>query len=111
MRRLDRQALIGCLNDAHAMEAKALPLLRHEAMDPRERVDVRARLESHFRGTAQQAERLRQALHVLGSTPTAVERDVAPVMVLATDITGRVFSDPLVKQMVGRLAAKQFEVA
>jgi ferritin-like metal-binding protein YciE len=111
MTRVDRRVLIGSLNDAHAMEARSLTVLRREATDPQQRVDVRARLESHLHETVQHAERLRQALHALGTVPTAVGSHAEPVMVLATDITGRVFSDPLVRKVIAALAAKQFEVA
>src|SRR4029453_16954181 len=94
-----RRILIGWLNDAHAMEAQSLPLLRRQATDPRHRVDVRERLESHVRETAQHGERLRQAIRALGSVPLAVEPQAEAVMMLTTDITGRVFSDPLARKV------------
>jgi len=106
-----RRILIGWLNDAHAMEAKSLAALRREATDPDHHDEMRERLESHLHETAQHAERLRQALHVLGSTPAAVERHGEAMMVLAIDIAGRVFSDPLARKVIAGVAAKQFEVA
>src|SRR5215203_576461 len=69
MNRVERQILIGWLNDAHAMEAQSLPVLRRQAIDPHHPLDVRERLESHVLETAQHAERLRQAIRALGSIP------------------------------------------
>jgi ferritin-like metal-binding protein YciE len=93
------------------MEARSLPVLRRAAADSRQRVEVRVRLESHVRETVQHAERLQQALDVLGSSPVPFEPHAEPVVVLTTDVTARVFSDPLVRNVIAAVAAKQFEVA
>jgi ferritin-like metal-binding protein YciE len=108
---VNKRILTAWLNDAHAMEARSLTVLRRAAADSRQRVEVRVRLESHVRETVQHAQRLQQALDVLGSSPAPLERHADPVMVLASDITARVFSDPLMGKVIAAVAAKQFEVA
>ena len=108
---MHKRMLIGWLNDAHAMETRSLPILRRRVGDKPLGLDARARLESHLRETKQHAERLRQALRALGSTPPPVLSSSEPIVVLTHDITSRVFSDRLVIGAIADLAAEQFEVA
>ena len=103
--------LIAWLNDAHAMESRSLPMLRRQVTDTRHNGETRLRLESHVRETEQHADRVGQALRALGSAPSVVPTAGEAVVVLAKGITARVFSDPLVKNVIADLAAEQFEVA
>ena len=103
--------LIAWLNDAHAMESRSLPMLRRQVTDTRRSVEMRLRLESHVRETEQHADRVVQALRALGSAPSVAPTEGEAVVVLAKGITARVFSDPLVKNVIAELAAEQFEVA
>ena len=108
---MHKRMLIVSLRDAHTMEARSLPVLRRQAADSRQSVETRLRLESHLRETEQHAERVGQALRTLGSAPSTMPASSEAVGVLATDITARVFSDPLVKTVIAGLAAELFEVA
>ena len=103
--------LIAWLKDAHVMETRSLPILRRCAGLELPGLDARARRESHLLETEQHVERLRQALHTLGSAPAPVVCSSEPVLVLTQGITSRVFSDRLMINAIADLAAEQFEVA
>ena len=108
---MHRPMLIAWLKDVHLMEIRSLPALRQRAGCEPHGLYQRARRESHLHETEQHAERLRQALRALGSTPTPGLRDAEPVVVLTRDITARVFSDGTMISAIADLAAEQFEVA
>ena len=108
---MHKRMLIACLKDAHMMETRSLPILRRRAGGEPHGLDARDRWESHLRDTEQHAERLRQGLRALGSTPPPFLSSAEPVVVLTQEITSRVFSDRLLISTIADLAAKQFEVA
>jgi ferritin-like metal-binding protein YciE len=108
---MHNQMLVAWLHDAHAMEARSLPILRRQAEDTRQRPEVRVRYESHVRETEQHVERVAQALRALGSEPLSVLAKSEALANLAKDITGRLFGDPLATMVIADVAAEQFEVA
>ena len=108
---MHNRRLIAWLKDAHAMETGSLPLLRSQVGDARQGLAARVRRESHLRETEHHAERVRQALQALGSAPAPLQPASESVIGLAKGITSRVFSDPIVKNVIADLAAEHFEIA
>jgi ferritin-like metal-binding protein YciE len=108
---MHRDTLIAWLNDAHAMETQLLPVLRNHAQDMKGNPVAQRRIEEHVRETEQHAERVRQAVELLGSNTSTIKSGLASVMGMAQSVSTGIFSDELVKNALTDYAAEQFEVA
>jgi ferritin-like metal-binding protein YciE len=106
-----KNTLIAWLNDAHAMETELQPILRNHARDAKKNADVSQRIDRHAQETAQQAERVRQALAILGTTPSVLKSGSAAVAGLVMSVSTGMFSDELVKNALMDYATEHFEIA
>ena len=106
-----RNTLIAWLNDAHAMETELQPILRNHARDAQKNAEVRQRIEQHVSETQQHAERIRQALAILGTTPSVLKSGSAAVAGLVMSVSTGMFSDELVKNALMDYATEHFEIA
>lgn len=107
----ERQRLVAWLGDALAMETELLPILRDHANDAIALPEIRARIEEHVDETEQHAERLRQALGILGDGSSSLKSAVASIVGSIMAPGTAFFSDELVKNSLTDYAAEQFEVA
>lgn len=102
-----RQRLIRWLQDVHDMETQWLPILRRDAIDPAQSVEVRSRLAAHLLETERHVERVNQALRAVGAAPrTAGATGPGP-----GTPARRIFSDPVVNKALVDFAAEQCEIA
>ena len=103
-----RQWLIRWLQDVHEMETRLLQILRRDAIDPGQRVEVRSRLAAHLLETERHVERVNQALRAVGAAPPKTTSASGPRLVAPA---ARVFSDPVVNKALVDFAAEQCEIA
>jgi ferritin-like metal-binding protein YciE len=106
-----RDTLIAWLNDAHAMETQLIPVLRNHAKDARDNPPIQQRIEQHISETEQHAQRVRQAVERLGTSPSNVKSTLATLMGTVQSVSTGIFSDELVKNALADYASEQFEVA
>lgn len=107
---MDRQTLIGWLNNAHAMERELLPVLRAHANAFGGMPAAQQRLDEHVRETEEHVERLRSAVELLGGRISTLKTGTA---IIAGNILGwstAMFSDELIKNALMDYGAEQFEV-
>lgn len=103
-----RRWLIRWLQDVHEMETRLLPILRRDASDPGQRVEVRSRLAAHLLETERHVERVKQALRAVGAAPPKTISATGPRLMAPA---ARVFSDPVVDKALVDFAAEQCEIA
>ena len=108
---MDRDSLIGWLNDAHAMETELMPILRNHARDLTAMPAARRRMEQHLTETETHAARVRTAVESLGGSISTVKSGLASVAGSLLSVGGALFTDELVKNGLTDYAAEQFEVA
>ena len=108
---MNRDRLIAWLNDAHAMEQGLVQILETHARRARELPEVSARAAEHADETREQAERIRQCLEVLGTTPSTVKSAFSTVMGAVEGASTAVFTDELMKNMLADYASEHFEIA
>jgi ferritin-like metal-binding protein YciE len=106
-----RNTLIAWLNDAHAMETELQPILRNHARDASTNAVMRDRIDRHVHETQQQAERVRQCLAILGTTPSVLKSGSAAVAGVMMSVTTGMFTDELVKNALMDYATEHFEIA
>jgi ferritin-like metal-binding protein YciE len=106
-----RNTLIAWLNDAHAMETELQPILSNHARDAKNNAEVSQRIQRHVQETQQQAERVRQALAILGTTPSVLKSGSAAVAGVVMSVSTGMFSDELVKNALMDYATEHFEIA
>ena len=107
----NRDTLIAWLNDAHAMETQLIPVLRNHADDARDIPALKQRFEQHISETERHAERVRQAIERLGTSPSTIKSTLGSLMGTVQGMSTGIFSDELVKDALADYAAEQFEVA
>jgi ferritin-like metal-binding protein YciE len=107
---MDRNTLIAWLNNAHAMERELLPVIRAHAEAFKDTPGARQRLEQHANETEQHAERVRKAVHLLGSEISTIKSGLASIAGNLMSFSTVVFSDELVKNALLDYGAEQFEV-
>lgn len=107
----ERDRLVAWLGDAVAMETELLPVLRDHAEDARGLPEVRARIEEHISETEQHAERMRQAIGILGGSTSTLKSALAAFMGGLMAPGTSFFSDDLVKNGLLDYATEQFEIA
>jgi ferritin-like metal-binding protein YciE len=103
-----RQRLIRWLQDVHEMETHLLPILRRDAIDPGQSVEVRSRLAAHLLETERHLQRVNQALRAVGAAPSRTASDTGPGLGAPA---ARIFSDPVVNKALVDFAAEQCEIA
>ena len=72
---------------------------------------VRERIDRHVVETQQHAERVRQCLAILGTTPSVLKSGSAAVAGVMMSVTTGMFSDELVKNALMDYATEHFEIA
>lgn len=107
----DRHRLLAWLGDALAMETELLPILRDHAQDAAGFPELRARIEEHIGETEQHAERMRQAIGILGGSSSTLKSAFAAFMGGLMAPGTSFFSDALVKNGLMDYATEHFEIA
>jgi ferritin-like metal-binding protein YciE len=107
---MDRQTLIAWLNNAHAMERELLPILRDHANDFRGMPAAQQRFDQHVRETEQHADRVREAIELLGGQISSLKTGSAIIAGNILSISTAMFSDELIKNALMDYGAEQFEV-
>ena len=108
---MDRDTLIGWLNDAHAMETELIPVLRDHARDLAGMPAARRRMEQHLIETETHLARVRTAVESLGGSVSMVKSGLASMAGSLLSVGSAVFADEIVKNGLTDYAAEQFEVA
>ena len=108
---MDRDTLIGWLNDAHAMETELIPVLRDHARDLAGMPAARRRMEQHLIETETHLARVRTAVESLGGGVSTVKSGLASMAGSLLSVGSAVFADEIVKNGLTDYAAEQFEVA
>jgi ferritin-like metal-binding protein YciE len=102
---------VAWLNDAYAMEQGLIRSLETHARRARDLPEVSARASEHADETRGQAERVRQCLEMLGTTPSTAKSTVSTIIGAVEGASTAVFTDELMKNMLADYASEHFEIA
>ena len=108
---MSRDRLIAWLNDAHAMEQGLIQILETHSRRARDLPEVSARAAEHADETRDQAERIRQCLEILGTTPSTAKSTFSTIMGAVEGASTAIFPDELMKNMLADYASEHFEIA
>ena len=108
---MNRDRLVAWLNDAYAMEQGLIQILETHSRRAREVPEISARTAEHADETRAQAERLRQCLEILGTTPSTAKSALSTIMGAVEGASTAIFTDELMKNMLADYASEHFEIA
>ena len=108
---MTRDRLIAWLIDAYAMEQGLIQILETHSRRAREVPEISARAAEHADETREQAERIRQCLEMLGTTPSTAKSALSTIMGAVEGASTAIFTDELMKNMLADYASEHFEIA
>jgi ferritin-like metal-binding protein YciE len=108
---MSKDRLIAWLNDAHAMEQGLVQILETHSRRAGEVPEIGARAAEHADETREHADRIRQCLDILGTTPSTAKSAFSTMMGAVEGASTAVFSDELMKNILADYAAEHFEIA
>ena len=108
---MNRDRLVAWLNDAYAMEQGLIQILETHSRRAREVPEISARAAEHADETREQAERIRQCLEILGTTPSTAKSAFSTIMGAVEGASTAIFTDELMKNMLADYASEHFEIA
>src|SRR3712207_1606989 len=107
---MSKDRLIAWLNDAHAMEQGLVQILETHARRAGDIPEISARAAEHADETREQAERVRQCLEILGTTPSTAKSTFSTIMGAVEGASTAIFTDELMKNMLADYASEHFEI-
>ena len=103
---MNRDRLVAWLNDAYAMEQGLIQILETHSRRAREVPEISARAAEHADETREQAERIRQCLEILGTTPSTAKSAFSTIMGAVEGASTAIFTDELMKNMLADYASE-----
>jgi ferritin-like metal-binding protein YciE len=108
---MSRDRLIAWLNDAHAMEQGLIQILETHSRRAREVPEISVRAAEHADETREHAERVRQCLELLETSPSTAKSTFSAIIGAVEGASTAVFSDELMKNILADYASEHFEIA
>jgi ferritin-like metal-binding protein YciE len=106
-----REQIIAWLSDAHAMEQSLARVLQQHVKDAQDQPEIRERLELHYEETRRHAERVRECLESLGSSPSTMKSLAGSAVGFVQGVSTGMFRDEIVKNAIADYAMEHFEMA
>jgi ferritin-like metal-binding protein YciE len=106
-----KEALIGWLNDAYAMERNLENVLENHVKDAKDHPQVASAIQRHLEETRRHAELVKGCVERLGGSTSSVKTAMGKVAGLFGGISTGIFPDELVKNALADYAAEHMEIA